>query len=417
MKMQYKISIAMAAFAACAATASAAELPAGTVISKANFDQIKNETFEGKTLASMVPEKVEWQIRNWGLTIKLRKSEPIGLDPKMVEATRKYAAEVKYDAEKNEVSGYKAGLPFPDVAPSDPNYAAKLVWNFYYGAPVGQVMNFSFTYLLVDGDKGLERTQNWVLYRYFMKNRLTGQNTPVDGDGSLFTKTLLFATYPQDVKGLGLFTIRHDGPQFEDNSVYIKSSRRTRRLPGGAWMDPIGGTDQLKDDLEVWDARPSWYKSFKYVGKRWILAVAHQSNSSDLSKKGTPDAWPTVDLKNAPYWNPVDAWEPREVHVIEAVAPDAHPYSKKIMYMDVAYPRIYMGEAYDKKGEFWKWMFFSGRPLKGEDGVQTYISGQGHTIDFKRKHATIFVNAPDVKTNSPWTAADVSLGKLEAAGQ
>ena len=127
MKTQYKISIAMAAFAACGATAIAAELPAGTVISKANFDQVKNETFEGKTITSMVPEKVEWQIRNWGLTIKLRKSEPITMDPKMVEATKKYAGEVKYDAAMNEVSGYKAGLPFPDVASSDPNYAAKLV--------------------------------------------------------------------------------------------------------------------------------------------------------------------------------------------------------------------------------------------------------------------------------------------------
>ncbi len=411
-------SFAAVALAAFGAVAAAAELTPGTVIDKGNIDKVKSDTFEGKTIGSMLPEKVEMQIRNWGLTVKLRKSEPIAMDPKMIEATKKYAGEVKYDAAKNEVSGYKAGLPFPDVAPSDPNYAAKLVWNFYYASPVGQVMNLhKFNYLLIDGDKGLERTQQGVLYRYFMKNRVSGKNTPVDGDGTVFTNTLLYFTYPQDIKGVGLFTIRYDGPQLEDNWVYIKSARRTRRLPGGAWMDPIGGTDQLNDDIEIWNARPSWYKSFKYVGKRWILAVAHQSNSTDLSKKGTPDEWPTVDLKHAPYWNPLDAWEPRQVHVIETVAPDEHPYSKKILYMDVDYPRIYMGEAYDKKGEFWKWFFFSGRPVKGEDGVQTFLSGQGHTIDFKRRHATIFVNAPDVKTNSNWTANDVTLGKLEAAGQ
>lgn len=413
-----KLTLACMAATSFLAVAQAAELPAGTVINKETLDRIKNDTFEGKTIGSMLPEKVEVLIRDWGLTIKLRKSEPIVLDPKMIEATKKYAGTAKYDTTTNEVSGYKAGVPFPDVAPSDPNYAAKLVWNVYYGRPVGQVLDlFKSNYLLIDGDKGLERTQQLSVLRYYMKNRISGKNTPVDGDGTVFTKSLLYFTYPQDIKGVGTFTIRYDGPQFEDNWVYVKSARRTRRLPGGAWMDPIGGTDQLNDDFDIFNARPSWYKSFKYLGDRWILTVAHQSNPIDLSKKGTPDEWPTVDLKHAPYWNPLDAWEPRQVHVIEAVGPSEHPYSKKILYIDVGYEYIHMGEAYDKKGEFWKWFFFPGRPVKGEDGVQTFISGQGHTIDLKRRHATIFVNAPDVKTNTNLTADDVTLGKLEAAGQ
>lgn len=417
MILQCKRCILTMALMAGSMVVAAAELPEGTVIEKANYDQVKNDTFEGKTIASMIPEKVEWQILNWGLTIKLRKSEPIHLGPELIAATEKYAGDVQYDAEKNEVTGYKAGLPFPNADPSDPNYAAKLVWNFYYASPVGQVLNYDFTYLLIDGNKGLERRQEWVLYRYMMKNRLSGENAPVDGDGSLMSKTLLFATYPQDIRGIGTYTARHDGPQFEDSWVYLKSARRTRRLPGGAWMDPIGGTDQLQDDLEVFNARPSWYKSFKYIGKHWILAVAHQTSPRDISKEGTLEEWPTFNLKDAPYWNTVDGWEPRQVHVIEAITPDSHPYSKKIIYMDVDYPRIYMGEAYDRKGDFWKWFITSGRPVMGEDGVQTYISGQGATIDFKRKHATLFVNSPDSKTNSPWSSNDVSLGKLEAAGQ
>lgn len=140
----------------------AAELAPGTVLSKANLDQVKGDTFEGKTISSMLPEKLAMQIRDYGLTIKLRKSSPITTDPKAIEATRKYASGVKYDAATNEVSGYKAGMPFPDVKPDDPNYAAKLVWNFYYASPTGQVMDFrKFAFLLIDQDKGLERTQHW----------------------------------------------------------------------------------------------------------------------------------------------------------------------------------------------------------------------------------------------------------------
>lgn len=403
---------------AAGVTARAAELPAGTVIGKANLDQVRNDTFEGKTIASMLPEHLEAQVRQNNLQIKLRKSAPQPLDPKLLEATRKYAGTVKYDAATNEVTGYKAGLPFPDLKSDDPAYAAKLVWNFYYAAPSGQVMDFrKFAYLLIDADKGLERTQQWFFLRYFMKNRIEGANAPVDGDGSEFTRTLLFATYPQDIRGLGTYTTRYDSTRFEDVWVYIKNARRTRRLPGGAWMDPIGGTDQLNDDIEIWNARPSWYKGFKYLGKRTVLAVAHGNQAWDESKKGQPEEFPTVDLKSAPYWNTKDEWEPREVHVIEATPPSEHPYSKKIIYLDTALPRIYFGEAYDKKGEFWKWMQFNTRPLKGEDGGLTYVTNQGHILDFKRRHGTIFISHPSWKTNTPVTANDVTLGKLEAAGQ
>ena len=42
-----------------ATSAQAKELSAGFVINKDNFDSIKGDTFEGKTIASMVPEKLE----------------------------------------------------------------------------------------------------------------------------------------------------------------------------------------------------------------------------------------------------------------------------------------------------------------------------------------------------------------------
>lgn len=409
---------ALAAAALLAGSAGAAELAPGAAIDKTNLDRVKDDTFEGKTIGSMLPERLEWQIRHHGLVLTLRKSEPTPPDPRVTEATARYAGEVRYDPAKNEVTGYRAGLPFPQVDPADPHVAQKLIWNFYYASPVGQVMDFrKFAYLLIDGKRGLERTQHWSLIRYFMKNRLTGPKAPVDGSGSEFSRTLLFANYPQDLKGLGTFTVRYDSAQFEDQWAYLKTARRTRRLSSGAWMDPIGGTDQLNDDIEVWNARPSWYKGFRYLGRRWVLAVAHGSPAWNESKRGTPEEFPTVDLSSPPFWNPKDGWEPREVHVVETTPPDQHPYSKKVVYMDVQIPRIYFGEVYDKKGEFWKWMVFNGRPLRGEDGVQTYVSNQGHTIDFKRNHATIFVSHPSWRTNTPLSAGDVSLTALEAAGQ
>ena len=270
-------------------------------------------------------------------------------------------------------------------------------------------------YVMIDGDDGIERIQNWKFIRYTMNGRLTGDSAS-DGDGSELSRTLFFATAPRDIKGLGTFSIRHDSDKMEDIWAYIRAVRRTRRLSGGAWMDPIGGTDQLSDDIEIFNANPSWYQGYKLIGKRHILAAAHGKNSA--WKVGAPDQkaeFPILDLDKPPYWNfSKDNYEPREVYVIEATTPDEHPYSKKILYVDTQYPRIHIGEAYDKKGEFWKMFQFHSYPGTGEDGFRDVRTTAGVTIDFKRNHATVFF--PDTDTWSTNTAGmdadDVSLSAL-----
>ena len=174
-------------------------------------------------------------------------------------------------------------------------------------------------------DKGLERVQEWFYWRYYMKNRLDrfakGQS-PVEGAGTILTKTLLFATYPHDIKGIGVLSIRWDLPRVEDQWAYIKSVRRTRRLSGGAWMDPIGATDVLQDDITCWNGRPAWYTKIRLLGKRWILAIAHAPYDHNQAKKGTFEEFPGIDLATWPHWNPSSktrAWEPREVYVIEGI--------------------------------------------------------------------------------------------------
>ncbi len=401
-----------------AAPAPAAELKPGFVISAANFDKVKTDTFEGHTIASMVPEKMEYMIRKWGMTLKLRHSQEVPMDPRYIAATKKYSGQVKYDRKTRLVSGYVAGLPFPNLSMDDPDLGDKLAWNHHYGAPHGDVMDFKkFAFLLIDGNRGLERTQHWFFVRYFMKGRLSG--TPTEGDGSVISKTLLFATYPRDIKGLGTFAIRYDNGKVEDNWAYIKTVRRTRRLSGGAWMDPIGGTDELNDDIDIFNAFPTWYTKYKVLGKRWVLAIAHAEQPSwDESKAGTPGEFPTIDMKTAPYWNFTGGYEPREVYVIEATTPKEHPYSKKVLYMDTKFPRYYFCEAYDRKNDFWKYLNFALRPFKNEDGSMSVQSATGATIDLQRRHATIFIDHPSWKVNTPGiTANSVTLGKLEEAGQ
>ncbi len=397
----------------------AGELQAGFVITKDNFDKIKTETFEGKTIASMVPEKLELMIKKFGLTIKLAHSKKIEMDPKYVNATKEQSKNVKFDPATRTMSGWKAGMPFPPetIKLDDPTAGDKVIWNLR-AATYGATMDLrDISFVFISGATGVERVQRWQSRRYYMEGRLDGG--PVsEGDGSITQKTYLFATSPQDIRGLGTFSIRYNDPTSakpDDTWAYLKSVRRTRRLSGGAWMDPIGGTDQLYDDWDIWDAFPTKYRANKLVGKRWVLAVAHSPLVSvDNSKRDTPAEFPSVGLTDAPYYFPAKhiEWEPREVYVVEGTPPAEHPYSKKVVYMEVNFPRPYLGEMYDQKGEFWKYLIFQNRPDTGEDGYKAVMPVVGHVVDVKRNHSTTWsanmkANPKGVKEN------DVSLSKLE----
>lgn len=400
--------------------AVAAEVTAGTVISKENFDKIKNDTFEGKTIGSMVPERMEWLIKNHSLKMKIRHSEKIEMDPKYVEATKKYHKDVVYDPKTRDISGWMAGMPFPPetIDMNDPYAGDKVIWNIR-ASTYGHILDIKeLAFLFLDGKNGLEKVQRWHSQRVYMEGRLDG-GPHVLGDGKVQHKTTLFAVSPQDIRGLGTFSVRYnDALKADDTWAYLKSVRRTRRLSGGAWMDPIGGTDQLYDDWDIWDAAPPKYRSIKLLGKRTVFVVAHTKPVGvDVSKRGTNSEFPLIDLDNAPHWWPTNVeWEPREVYVVEGIAPEEHPYGKKLIYMEVQFPRVYLGEMFDKKGDFWKFMIFQNRPAVGGDGYRSVIPVQGHVIDFKRYHSTTWVsnmgsNPKGVKPD------DISLGQLEAVAR
>ena len=428
-------------FVVMAQGAPAAELPAGTVINKANIDKVMNDTFEGKTIRSMLLPSQEYQIRNWALQMKLRHSDIPTMSKGFIEATKRYAKDVKFDPKTREVSGYKAGLPFPDISMNDPYAGDKVIWNWYYAQSTtwGWAQYCPHSWLFISADTGLERRQDWFWLRIFLKGRLEGGgNNPVLDD-KIVSKTLFFVTAPYDLKGVGIFTIRWDSSKLEDNWVYVKSVRRNRRLSGGAWADPIDGLDMLGDEIGIINARPSWYKSWKVLGKKTILIVAN-AKMNWVKGASTPEKeFPLVDLKNWPHWNPAlvpgNEFEPREVWIVEGIPPSYHPHSKRIIYMDTHYPAPYIGEGYDKEGKLWKYVNYPAGPFtkanahlhhapagalipypNDDEGSSLGVPPIGVYIDFKRRHASLhYIRFLDLSRKLG--PNDVTLDHLEAAGK
>jgi uncharacterized protein DUF1329 len=397
-------------------SAWADELKEGTVIKAENIDKMRAQKFEGKTIASMLPEKIEWMIRNHGLTITLRNSKPHPVDPRWIEATKKYSGEVKFDPETRNVTGYKAGLAFPNITDDDPHKAAKLIWNQYLtgGWPHSDLEWLpEFIYLMIDGKKGIEREMIWTFYRVWGSSRLTGDDPVIDDE--IYYKQIMMGLEPYDIRGIGSFRIRYNSGKDDDAWAYLRNVRRTRRLSGGGWFDPIGGTDQLADEMAMFSAYPTWYPEYKYIGKRHILAIAHTRGTNYVPDSGNP--YPNFDLKTPPYWNFDNTWEPREVYVVEATMPPEHPYSRRVYYFDAKSWVPYLMEAYNKKGEFVKEFIIEYQVVPGMDTPHSYdIRTYGGTfIDFQRMHSTNFVTGPAHRRNPPGMGFDdVTLGRMEA---
>lgn len=417
MKLQSMFSLVGIIFLAMVGVVSAAEIPDGTVITAQNIDQYMGDTFEGHTLKDMLTDRMEWMIREQGFKPKLIHSSKVKMDPKWVAATKKYHDQVKFDPKTREVSGYVAGVPFPNVKESDPNAAIKLIWNYYYGAPHADYQHYTrYAYLQIS-PKGVQKQQRWTFKRYYLKGLLHYKGGHTRGDGDLLMKTLLLNHYPLDVRGLGTFSLFPDNGDFPKTWAYIPAVRRIRQLSGSAWMNPIGGSDQLISDLEIVNIYPTWFPKYKLVGQRWILASVHGKWGWNPDGDTLAETYPGIDVANKPHWNPKNVFEPRKVWVIDAYPPENHPYGRIRLYEDQAYPRFNMADVYDHKGKFWKEEIYSTKSISGPDGAQGVVSTTGFTIDYQKRHATVFLLRPDSAINTPGvTPQDVNLGLLRSGG-
>ena len=384
-------SVAFGALFACLGVTnltSAEEVPAGYVVTKANLAAADKQTFQGHNLGAMITPVMRKMVGEHGLTLKLANSKPMEYSPSVLAATEKYSKDVKYDKATRRVSGYVAGIPFPNLSESDPDLADKVIWNHFYNyAQLTDMIIASTRTYSIDGVRGIERSFDLVNAQLKLthRNSIEPVAPKVLGDGKVYRKLLIFNLAPQDIAGTGAYIQRYDDGRVDDSWAYVKSIRRIRRISGGAWMDPIPGTDIVNDDSGCHDAFPVWYPQYKYVGKQWILAVVN----------GVAAGWPgykledLVDTKNPPYWNPINQpWEPREVYVIDMMTPDAHPYSRKRVYYDIQGKAMLWCDMYDKKGQLWKIFQLPLAKTAMADGQTGYGSNYVWAVDFQRLHST-----------------------------
>ncbi len=404
------------------AGAHAEELAVGTEINAANWEQMKTQTFEGKTIESMVPDKILLAVREHGLKIWLRQSEPMTYASHIMEATAKYAPDVRYDPGTRRVENYVAGIPFPDAAAiqaAPPEQAGDMImYNvFYAGVANGDYSNCygDVAMAIIDSKRGIQRMQGGYAIVYRTKGRTTGGPTQVGDDPNLRKVQIISFHTPYDIAGIGVYRKVYDDGRLDDIYAYVKSVRRVRRLSGGTWMDTLSTSDILNDDTYAYEAHPMWYPRITLKEKRWVLWPVH---SPAVEKHDLADV---LNYKDPPHWTFINKWwEPREVYVVEITTPKGHPYGKKISYVDTQLPAVFWTEAYTPGDEFWRLIYatLAPAPPGPQDGgappmYQLYNFG---AWDFRTQHGN-YMDCGRYDWNLPVKFEDMTTRLLVEASE
>jgi len=423
----------VAAFGFVGGAAFAEEVPEGTVLNASNITKLmKSGTFNGVPIKDMLTERMPDMIKTYSMTYPLGKPLEMRFDKGWVAETARNKDVLKYDASAKDVYGkdcncveeWKGGMPFSDIKMDDPNGGEKFIWNIYLGEPSGNITYYNKFAFIWMNNKGVERIQHWQWLRWYSSGRFDGLAIP---RGNIRYKTIINSRFPKDVKGTGVYFVRYDqNGKYDDTYAYIRSARRVRRLSGGAWMDPIGGSDWLNSDAENINVHPSWYKSYKLLKRQQIIQVIHSNalGSWKLNQSGTRfEHFPYFALANTPPWDfstgmpGMDLYAPYESYVVEAISYEDHPYSRMKWYAPVAFPRAQFVEAYDRKGEWWKFSDYHLGNIPGEDGEYVMSSMVGHFCDVQNLHCTGFYMNEGIRFNPLGVKEnDISVARLEKGG-
>jgi hypothetical protein len=343
-----------------------------------NVDQIKDNLMPSMYL----------RVKERGLVLLETEYKPFNPLKEWVEATKKYAPQVKIGPD-GYLQGYMAGVPFPvdkriygEVAkfdPNDPQQGLKLIHNQDQRWQGDQFWMWNDIYI-TDSGGGQRRLSN-TYSRYRLEGRVMQPPTPKVPDaenpeGLRFIE-LAQVTFPFELAGL--FSLQHSfmDRHKEDNFwIYIPSLRRVRRMSAAQRMDTFAGTDLAYEDFMGFNG---FVANFEYH----ILA------QKDLYLVRQSPYWAPQDVPHLQF-NPIYVTRVPKAIVYEQIPKDPdHIYSKRIFYYDPELDTNVHWEAYDRKGELWKsfvWFY----NLGGHDDNGFPYLNIAETIDYLANHATLW---------------------------
>ena len=248
------------------------------------------------------------------------------------------------DARTGQPPDYVYAWPFPDIDPSDPQAAMKIVWNYFYTMYYGGNAHYRADLLWVSR-RGLDRSIEVDSHVKYYDGQHPRFREP-DADRELLTQSLAEVRAPADVNGVVSLSWRYRGADRRDSIwAFVPALRRVRQVSPANRSDGFLGSDLTQDDGGYFDGKVEDF-TWKLVGEQDLLVLFDApSFDRQATLERLPDGgWRMLipggarvgfqlpDWKGAP-WCPVQEVLIKRPHwVVEAVPKDPYYLFGKLVF-------------------------------------------------------------------------------------
>ena len=171
--------------------ADAAELPPGTRIDAKNVDAVQTDSFEGHTIADLMPPSMLRAVKEAGMVIDLKASTPMRYNARVIEATKLQGATAGID-DKRHLTGFTTGIPFMNISDTDPQGGLKLIYNIMRSPWFADAVDFDpMVFLTTTKAQGLSKELHTKYGRLLQNGRLSQPYILAD-DGVVKREMLMF---------------------------------------------------------------------------------------------------------------------------------------------------------------------------------------------------------------------------------
>ncbi len=244
---------------------------------------------------------------------------------------------------------YIIGHPFPNIDPSDPEVAVKILWNHFY-------RTWYFGNLEAESQvnwvapAGLERRAD-VNVKFAYYDGVPRDEMPPANPENFLYRNLALVVGPADLNGTAALTWRYRDPDKRDSTwAYVPALRRVRATSPANRSDGFLGSDESQDDGPFFDGKVEDFE-WKFIGERDQLRLSEETNLKGEAKAKWVDSknawdteWPDLPFIGYmdPNWKGV-AWAPtaaaslskRKFWVIEGTPRDKYYlFGKLELYID-----------------------------------------------------------------------------------
>jgi hypothetical protein len=356
----------------------------------------------------VLPEEVLRILTAGDFIITIQDTTDLPLRQSYIDATIRSASGVALSG-SGSLHNYQGGVPFPLLDPADPQAGEKLAWNLRY-RDLGETFEAWPTTREVNAAGGVEHFDRGIMrMRFGLYRANPADNDPQWQKQGVFFKNSFELLAPSDREGvIRILTMYDDDTRPSEQLRYSPQTRRTRKEYVN-YLTPIGGAYEVLQE----ENPPSFFHGYLHL-YQWTYRGARLMLMPGFAKTAE------VRFGGKNGWYPEIPWELRRVLVLESLPKAAHPFGRRVYFLDQQTYAPLLILAYTPTGEFFRLMLVAhAHPAHypGNERVSLPVLSGAAVINYARQRATLFTTDASTVYNRPFSAQRFSLMEIFRRGK